>query len=148
MVNWTELGVFHHSGRLFVRLRCILVRRDRRRLDAFGLVEIKNIRPPNERNASGLAVLTHNHVPGFVLLFEDLVVDDRRGFLALFHVAAKVERLPETDPERGLIVRGAEKQGIDSAVGFARYDVLDSEQGFCHGTVPRFNCSTNRWVIV
>ena len=129
VVDGTKPGIFHDGSRPFVRRRHALVRRDRRCRDAFGLVEIENIRPPDERNAGGRAVLAQHHLPGFVPLFEDLVIDDRRGFLALLHVAAKVERLPETDPERGLVVRGAEKQGIDSAIGFARYDVLDTEPG-------------------
>ena len=126
-------GILHDGSRLFVWLRNVLARRDLGCWDAFGLVEIEDIRPPDERNADCLAVLAHDHVPGFVTLFEDLVVDDGSGFLALLHVPAKVERLPETDPERGLIVHGTKKQGVDSAVGFARDDVLDGEPEFLPG---------------
>ena len=147
MVDRTKLGVFHDGSRLFVWLRDALARRDRRRLDAFGLVEIEDIRPADKRNAGWPAVLAHHHVSGFVPLFEDLVVDDRSGFLTLLDVAAEVEGLLETDPERGSIVRGTKKQGIDSAIGFARDDVLDGEPGLLPGTVPRFNCSMNRSVI-
>ena len=44
-------------------------------------------------------------------------------------MAAQIEGLLETDPERGLVVRRAKKQGVDSTVGFARDDVLDCEPG-------------------
>jgi hypothetical protein len=42
----------------------------------------------------------------------------------------------ETDPETGLIVRGTKKQGVDSAIGSARDDVLDGEPGLLpwHGS--------------
>jgi len=133
MVNRTELGVFNDGSRPFVRLCHALARRDRRRLDALCLIEIKNIRPPDKRYARGPAVLARHQVSGFVPLFEDLIINDRRGFLALLHVPAKVEGLFETDPERGLIVRGAKKQGVDSAVRFAGDDVLDGEPGLLPG---------------
>ena len=135
-MDGAKLGILHDGSRLFVRLRNILARRDLGCWDAFGLVEIEDIRPADERNAGWSAVLAHHHVPGFVPLFEDLIVDDGSGFLALLHVPAKVERLLETDPERGLIVRGTKKQGIDSAVGFARDDVLDGEPGLLPGHGP------------
>ena len=47
----------------------------------------------------GPAVFPHNQVPGIVPLFEDLVVDDGRGFLTLLHVPTKVERLFKAEPE-------------------------------------------------
>ena len=111
MVNRAELGILHDGSRLFVRLGDVLARRDRRRLDALCLIEIEDIRPPDKRNAGWPAVLAHDHVSGFVPLFEDLVVDDRSGFLALLDVAAEVEGLFETDPERGLIVRRNQEAG-------------------------------------
>src|SRR6476660_1227629 len=120
MMDGAEVGILHDGSRLFVWLRDVLTRRDLRCRDAIGLVEIEDIRPTEERNAGWPAVLAHDHVPGFVTLFENLVINDRRGFLALLHVPAKVERLLETNPERGLVVSRAEKQGVDSAVGFAR----------------------------
>ncbi len=127
VVDRAEPGVFNDDSRPFVRLGNVLARRDCWRLDAFGLVEIENIRPPDEWNANGPPVLAQHYLPCFVPLFEDLVIDDRGGPLALLHMAAKVERLLKADPERGLVVRRAEEQGIDSAVGFARDDILDAE---------------------
>jgi hypothetical protein len=62
-------------------------------------------------------------------------------------MAAKVQGLFECDPEGRLVVGRAEKQSVDLAIGFAQDDVLDAQQGFCHGTVPRFNYSMNRSVI-
>ena len=55
---------------------------------------LKTFAHPDNRNASGPAVLAQHFLPSFVPLFEDLVIDDRRGFLSLRDVAAKVERLP------------------------------------------------------
>ena len=40
-------------------------------------------------------VVAQHHLPGFVPLFENLVVDDRRGSLALPDMAAKVQGLFE-----------------------------------------------------
>jgi hypothetical protein len=62
-------------------------------------------------------------------------------------VAAEVEGLLETDPERGLIVRGTKKQSVDSAVGFARDDVLNGEPALLPWYGSAFNCSMKRSVI-
>ena len=116
-------------------------------MDALGLVEIEDIRPPDEGNAGRPAVRTQHYISSDVPLFEDLVIDDGSGFLVFLNITAKVDGLPEGDPEWGVVIRRAEKQGINSAIGFARNDVLDGKPRLCHGTLPRFNCSMNRAVI-
>ena len=136
MVEGAKFRILDDGSSLFVRLGSVLASCDCRRLDAFCLIQIEDIRPPDKRNPGWLAVPAHDHVPGLVMLFEDLVIDDGCGLLALLHVPAKVEGLSETDPERGLIVCGTKKQSVDSAVGFARDDVLNGEPGLLpwHGS--------------
>jgi hypothetical protein len=100
VVDGIQPGILNDGSCLFVRLGQALARGDRGGLNALGLIKIENIRPPEERNASGPAVLVQQDLPGFVPLFEDLVIDDRRGFLALLDMAAEVEALLESKPER------------------------------------------------
>ena len=85
--------------------------------DALGLVEVVTGRRPDEGNAIQPAVLAHDHVPGFVALFQDLVMDYGDGFFPLPDVPAKVERLLQSDSELGLVIRRAEEERVDSAVG-------------------------------
>ena len=52
MVDGAEFGILHDGCCLLAWLRRAQARRDRRRLDAFSLVEIEDVRPPDERSAS------------------------------------------------------------------------------------------------
>ncbi len=111
MVDGAEPGILNDGCCLFVRLGNVLARGDRGGLDALGLIKIENIRPPDERKAGRSAVLAQHDLPGFVPLFEDLVIDDGSGFLALLDVAAKVEALLKSNPERGLVTPRSREAG-------------------------------------
>jgi len=78
VVDEAKSRILEDGSRLFVRLGNALARCDCWGLDSLSLIQIEDIRPPDKRNAGWPAVLAHDHVPGFVPLFEDLVVDDRR----------------------------------------------------------------------
>ena len=78
VVDGAKSRIVDDCSSLRVRLASVLASCDYRRLDALGLMQIEDIRPPDKRNAGGPAVLAQHHVPGFVPLFEDFVVDDRR----------------------------------------------------------------------
>src|SRR4029434_4526174 len=97
-----RLAFWTMTARLLIRLGGVLASCDCWRLDAVGLIQIEDIRPPDKRNAGWPAALARDRVPGFVMLFEDLVVDDGSGPLTLLDAAAELEGLSETDPERGL----------------------------------------------
>jgi hypothetical protein len=74
------------------------------------LVKIEDIGPADEGDALRRSVIATYRISGGVRLFEELVVNDRRGLRPFLNVAAKIEGLLEGEPERRLKLRGAEQK--------------------------------------
>ena len=133
MMDRTEFRVCHNLSGLFQRLPGALPGSDRRRRDAFGLVQVENVRPADERNSGRTSVPTDDRIARFVVPIEEFVVNDGRGFLALFDVSAQVECLFEAHPEWRLEFGGTEEERINTPILLSGNHVLDAEPWFLPG---------------
>lgn len=100
MVDGAGLGLLDDLGCLFERMEGVLGNGLvlGRWGDPLGLVEVEGVAPADEGDPGGATIASEDQVPVVIPFLEELVVDDRGGFLTFLDLSSKVVGLLEGQP--------------------------------------------------